>query len=362
MSKIFYHIILNTSQTQADAVTGILYSHSCLGLEETDNKDSVQLKAYFPNQKKRIDALSAELKKKFPNLTTEISTVDMASLQFQPKPFEPIEIAPSIWVVPPADLETTGGVARSVACGVLLGAPTGTRRDRTRSCPHITITIRPGMAFGTGRHESSQLCAQAICEIKNPQSKTLLDVGTGSGILVILAHQRGFKKVDAVEIDPDARQNTLENFELNKIHDVKVDGITIGGWTTAMWMRPGMRDYEAKNVVAIGGPVVLSRTAVVGGNVVSLGGVIVMARDAEVGGSLTEINSSNLYDTLTTALSAEWEGWSWIFAVISLAIFLVIIVLALLIVALLPKPVRVVADAISAVRDCVSDSIDERAD
>ncbi|OGQ05412.1 MAG: hypothetical protein A2W61_07645 [Deltaproteobacteria bacterium RIFCSPLOWO2_01_44_7] len=230
MSKIFYHIILNTSQTQADAVTGILYSHSCLGLEETDNKDSVQLKAYFPNQKKRIDALSAELKKKFPNLTTEISTVDMASLQFQPKPFEPIEIAPSIWVVPPADLETTGGVARSVACGVLLGAPTGTRRDRTRSCPHITITIRPGMAFGTGRHESSQLCAQAICEIKNPQSKTLLDVGTGSGILVILAHQRGFKKVDAVEIDPDARQNTLENFELNKIHDIQlfenIDSVT----------------------------------------------------------------------------------------------------------------------------------------
>ena len=101
------------------------------------------------------------------------------------------------------------------------------------------------------------------------------------------------------------------------------------------------------NIVAVGGSVVLTKTAFVGGNVASLGGVIVMARDSQVGGSLTEINSSNLYDTLTTALSAEWEGWSWIFAVISLAIFLVIMVLALLIVALLPKPVRVVADEIS---------------
>jgi len=101
-----------------------------------------------------------------------------------------------------------------------------------------------------------------------------------------------------------------------------------------------------KSVVAVGGSVVLTKTAVVKGNVISLGGVIVMARDAEVRGDLTEINSNNLYETLTTALSSEWEGWSWIFAVISLSIFLVILVLALLIAALLPKPVRIVSEAI----------------
>jgi hypothetical protein len=101
-----------------------------------------------------------------------------------------------------------------------------------------------------------------------------------------------------------------------------------------------------KSVVAVGGSVVLTKTAIVKGNVISLGGVIVMARDAEVRGDLTEINSNNLYETLTTALSSEWEGWSWIFAVISLSIFLVILVLALLIAALLPKPVRIVSEAI----------------
>ena len=100
------------------------------------------------------------------------------------------------------------------------------------------------------------------------------------------------------------------------------------------------------NVVAVGGSVVLTKTAVVGGSVVSLGGIIVSARDSQIIGTMTEINSSNLFETLTTALSAEWEGWSWIFAVISLSIFLVILVLALLIVALLPKPVRTVAEAI----------------
>ena len=116
--------------------------------------------------------------------------------------------------------------------------------------------------------------------------------------------------------------------------------VTIGGQITV----GGAVD---NNVVAVGGSVVLTKTAVVGGNVLSLGGVIVSARDAQVGGSLTEINSSNLYETLTAAMSAEWEGWSWIFAVISLAIFLVILVVALLIAALLPKPVRVVGEAIT---------------
>lgn len=120
-----------------------------------------------------------------------------------------------------------------------------------------------------------------------------------------------------------------------KIHSV----VAIGGQVT-------VSGAVEKSVVAIGGSVVLTKTAVVKGNVVSLGGVIVIARDAEVGGDLTEINSSNLYETLTTALSSEWEGWSWIFAVISLSIFLVILVLALLIAALLPKPVRIVSEAI----------------
>ncbi|MDD5100290.1 MAG: hypothetical protein PHP66_04995 [Syntrophales bacterium] len=114
---------------------------------------------------------------------------------------------------------------------------------------------------------------------------------------------------------------------------------TIGGQIT-------VNGTVEQSAVAIGGSVVLTKTAVVKGNVASLGGVIVMSRDAEVGGELTEINSSNIYETLAAAVSSEWEGWSWIFAVISLSIFLVILVLALLIAALLPKPVRVVSEAI----------------
>ena len=148
-------------------------------------------------------------------------------------------------------------------------------------------------------------------------------------------------------LGPVTAGNAAEDKSIIKIgSDVVIEAgqkvrnvVAIGGQIT-------VRGAVENHIVAVGGSVVLTKTAFVGGNVVSLGGVIVMARDSQVGGSLTEINSSNLYDFLTTAMSAEWEGWSWIFAVISLAIFLVIMVLALLIVALLPKPVRTVADAI----------------
>jgi hypothetical protein len=126
---------------------------------------------------------------------------------------------------------------------------------------------------------------------------------------------------------------TIETGE--KVHSV----VAMGGQIT-------VRGTVGSSIVAIGGSVVLTKTAVVGGNITSLGGVIVTARGAEVGGNLTEVNSSNLHEALTTALSTEWEGWSWVFAVISLSIFLVILVLALLIVALLPKPVRITSEAI----------------
>jgi hypothetical protein len=115
--------------------------------------------------------------------------------------------------------------------------------------------------------------------------------------------------------------------------------LTLGGQVT-------VAGIVEKSVIAIGGPVVLTKTAVVKGDVLSLGGIIVRARNAEVEGDLTEINLNNLYEYLATALSDRWKGWSWIFAVISLSIFLVILTMALLIAALLPKPVVIVSRSI----------------
>ncbi len=116
--------------------------------------------------------------------------------------------------------------------------------------------------------------------------------------------------------------------------------LTIGGQIT-------VHGTVEDSVMAIGDSVVLTKTAIVKGDVGSIGGVIVMARDAEVGGELTEINSTNVYETVINSVSSEWEGWSWVFAIISLSILTVILCMALLTAALLPKQVMVVSEAIS---------------
>ncbi len=138
-----------------------------------------------------------------------------------------------------------------------------------------------------------------------------------------------------------------ENNNIVKIGgDVTVDegttvknAVAVGGQITVRGMVTG-------HVVSVGGSVVLTKTALVKGNVVSVGGVIVMGKGAQVHGSSKEINSSDLSQSLAAVLNEDWEGWSWVFAVLSLFVFIGILLMALLIVTLLPKPVRLVAGAI----------------
>lgn len=100
------------------------------------------------------------------------------------------------------------------------------------------------------------------------------------------------------------------------------------------------------NVAAIGGSVVLTNTAVVEGDVLSLGGVIVIGRGADVQGNLTEINAASLSAALSSVMNGEWEGWSWVFAIVSLTVFAGILALALLLLAFAAGPVRVMSRAI----------------
>ncbi|MDA8124106.1 MAG: polymer-forming cytoskeletal protein [Deltaproteobacteria bacterium] len=165
--------------------------------------------------------------------------------------------------------------------------------------------------------------------------------GTRAALIFLLGMQLLLGTAAAGAADENEKRIIKIGSDVTVAEGTKVRSVvTVGGQITV--------DGEVEqSVTALGGSVVLTRTAVVKGNVTALGGVIVAARDAQIDGNLTEINSSNLFNTLTTALSSEWEGWSWIFAFVSLAIFLVILVLALLIVALLPKPIQLVTEAIT---------------
>jgi hypothetical protein len=117
------------------------------------------------------------------------------------------------------------------------------------------------------------------------------------------------------------------------------NAVAIGGQIT-------VRGAVAGHVMSIGGSVVLTKTALVEGNAISVGGVVVMGKGARVYGSIKEINASDLSQSLASVLNEDWEGWSWVFAILSLFVFIGIFLIALLLVTLLPRPVRSVAVSI----------------
>lgn len=75
------------------------------------------------------------------------------------------------------------------------------------------LLIRPGMGFGTGRHETTRLCLEALEWM--PKFSSMLDLGTGSGILAIAAWRLGAKRIEAMDHDIGALRNARENGRLN---------------------------------------------------------------------------------------------------------------------------------------------------
>ncbi|MCC8045873.1 MAG: 50S ribosomal protein L11 methyltransferase [Clostridiales bacterium] len=82
----------------------------------------------------------------------------------------------------------------------------------------MIIHIDPGTAFGTGMHETTQLCLRQIKKYVTDQTE-LLDVGTGSGILSIAALKLGAKHALGTDLDPCAISAVRENLEANEIPD-----------------------------------------------------------------------------------------------------------------------------------------------
>lgn len=80
------------------------------------------------------------------------------------------------------------------------------------------IEIDPGMAFGTGTHETTALCVEFL-EKYVPGKNKLLDIGCGSGILMLIGKRLGAEKVVGIDIDSNAKDVVIENFEKNNIKD-----------------------------------------------------------------------------------------------------------------------------------------------
>ncbi len=233
----WFEVAISSPQELLEAVSCSLFSMGTLGVEEGGGI----LKAYFRTTDTTQEALSDRLQSCLgEKISFQIKLLENEDWgETWKKYFKPFYLTEGVWIVPSWE---------NVAAPKL---------------DDFVITIDPGMAFGTGQHATTKLCAKLLLEkisLKSPQppfskggefinlfskmgglinlfSKgerlinlplwkrgikgdfSVLDVGCGTGILSLIAHKAGAKKVVAVDNDPEATEACRENFARNGCAD-----------------------------------------------------------------------------------------------------------------------------------------------
>ncbi len=120
--------------------------------------------------------------------------------------------------------------------------------ERYRARPdEVVIDLDPGTAFGTGQHETTRLCLEAIESLVR-RGSTVLDVGAGSGILSIAAAKHGARRVRAIDVDPSTVAVVRDNAERNGVLP-KITAAT--GSLDASWPWPRTSPVACADTVVV---------------------------------------------------------------------------------------------------------------
>lgn len=194
-------ISVNINPAAHEALSAFLFDMGCDGVVSESFKDTT-LRAYLQFRKdiedtrNRIELFLHDLKDIFPE--AKEYSLKLERLEQQDwdtgwrKFFKPDQISEKLLILP-----------------VWEEAPA------TPPC-HI-IKIDPGPAFGTGHHPTTRMCLIAMEDTNLPRPWTMLDVGTGSGILAIYGSKLGASEVVAIDNDPEAVRWAERNIEINQI-------------------------------------------------------------------------------------------------------------------------------------------------
>ena len=194
-------ISVNINPVAHEALSAFFFDINCEGIVSESFKDTI-LKAYLPfpedleGIRVRTECFLQKLKDIFPDVNfykLNISHVededwDIIWRRF----FRPVQITQRLLIIP-----AWKPVPSALTCHV--------------------IRIDPGPAFGTGQHPTTRMCLNAMEKVCLGGSWTMLDVGTGSGILAIYGAKLGAGRVVAIDIDPEAVRWAKRNIELNDL-------------------------------------------------------------------------------------------------------------------------------------------------
>ncbi|WP_040211350.1 50S ribosomal protein L11 methyltransferase [Clostridium polynesiense] len=219
-----------TSSEALEPVAGIFYGMDCKGVAIEDPQDILDreqgpltwdfadinileygaeaavIKAYFSEDEK-IEDIVSNIKSKLEDIKTEGIDIGEGRVLYAlvkeedwannwKKYYKPTNIGKSI-VIKPIWEEYSASESEKV------------------------VELDPGMAFGTGTHETTKMCIEAL-ENTVKENSVIYDIGTGSGILAIVAAELGAKEVLGVDLDPVAVDSAIENVKYNNLDNIRI--------------------------------------------------------------------------------------------------------------------------------------------
>lgn len=198
---------MNVETIAREAVSYALMEAGALGTETRDSSHGSSITAYFEREP-QAERLRLELEKA--SRIYQLSLPDVREITIG-------ELADQDWLTEWKKHWQPVEIGRFIVAPPWSESPAGLLSDRD------TIVINPGMAFGTGTHETTRLCLKAI--EKYYAGGSFLDVGTGTGILAIAAAKLGQKPnreaersiITACDIDAEAVAIAKENADLNQV-------------------------------------------------------------------------------------------------------------------------------------------------
>ena len=189
-------------QVQSEDIAACCFELGSCGLQVEDEGETARLTAYFAAEYDS-EHIRAKIEERLLALGLVETDVESEALEDQDWEEEWRRFFKPVWATPRIVVHASW-IPVEVAAG------------------QFAIVIDPKMAFGTGGHESTQLCLEALEKISRADSRCL-DLGTGSGILSIAAVKMGAMRVLALDIDAQAVENARENLLRNGVDPEKVD-------------------------------------------------------------------------------------------------------------------------------------------
>lgn len=197
-------LAITTTNEASEAVINLLLENGAGGvqIEDEQDLDNIVLATYFQADSP-LNELTSELEQKIKDLSrfglepgqakVELATLDDANwIDVWKKYYHPVRLTRYLTIVPSWEGYTPVDQDEKV------------------------IVLDPGRAFGTGTHPTTRLALQAL-ETVIRGGETLIDVGTGSGVLSIAARYLGVGPIFAYDVDEVAVSAAKENFELNQM-------------------------------------------------------------------------------------------------------------------------------------------------